>query len=178
MKTKSHFLLILFVSISFILSSCSDDDAPEIPCSPTKLTMKVNGEASEQVAGGRGIDWHWTRKIHILHLNFYTDIHTQGLSSLSISLPFKKTGKNIIEQFGFNEIVDGEFVFRNLIGEDFETEVIINRSTCFYATFSGKFVLNGQEIEITDGIVSYEYEEPMNGIEISEDIPNTTPPAN
>jgi hypothetical protein len=47
------------------------------------------------------------------------------------------------------------------VNSDFQSDVIINRNTCFYATFSAKLNDGNQEVIITDGKISYTYENPF-----------------
>ena len=76
-------------------------------------------------------------------------------------MPYKKTGHNVIDELLFIQYKDGNYIEGDLVNNDFHSDVMINRSTCFYATFSGKIDNDEEQIVITDGKLSWEYDEPF-----------------
>lgn len=140
-----------------VFCACSNDDTSQ-KCYVTEVTMTVNGEHQSFQALGRGIDLRsWGYELGIwLDRRSFTPLREQ---SISIKLPYKRLGKNIIQSFVYNQYVDNvPFIGDFLLG-DFESQVFSNNSKCFYATFSGKFSDGNQEIEITNGVLKYTYEE-------------------
>ncbi|MFV0571059.1 MAG: hypothetical protein ACK5M1_01335 [Xanthomarina gelatinilytica] len=150
-------LLILILST---LYSCSNDDDNEQQCMETNVTMTVNGESQTFQAIGRGIDLR--QNGYELHLNLdrrNTDpFREQGIV---IILPYKKTGENIIEQFIYHQYIDNTPFNGDFLDGEFQSNVITNTNKCFYATFSGILNNGNQEVIITEGKLSYEYEKPF-----------------
>lgn len=151
--TFKTILTLLIVS----LFSCSNDDNEQV-CLETNVTMNVNGESQSFQAIGRGIDLR--ENGYQLHLNLdrrsNDPFREQGIA---IILPYKKKGKNIIEQFIYHQYINGISFDGDFLDGEFESNVITNTSKCFYATFSGVLNDGNQEVIITNGSLSYEYEE-------------------
>lgn len=159
MKNKIKNLTVLL--IVFACFSCNKDEN-EPDCHATNVSMLVNGELQTFQAQGRGIDL--TNNGYILSLNLDrrdNDVQLRE-QTFYIQLPYKKTGKNIIQKCLYHQYINGIPLDGDLVNSDFKSEVIMNRSTCFYATFSGKLNDGNQEVIITDGVVSYQYETPFN----------------
>lgn len=148
-------LLFLFFPILFL--SCSDDDSPR-PCEVTEISMKVNGELQIFESIGRGIDLRPNG--YVLQLNFYRNSEDVE-QNLVLRMPYKKTSHNVIDELLFTQFKDGDYIEGDLVNNDFHSKVLINRSTCFYATFSGQLDNDGEQIVITDGKLSWEYDEPF-----------------
>lgn len=159
MKLKNYATLLFLILLSTTLS-CSKDDESVEPCHATQITIKINGELHTFTPAGRGIDIIWETGGYDLMLRFYGSIDRAN-ENLGLDMIYKKTGYNVIDKLRLT-LDDGEHVgVYNLVNDDFESDVIINRSECFYATFSGKINDDGEELIITDGIISYEYDEPF-----------------
>ncbi len=157
MKIKNLFCLF-FVIVSF---SCNkDDDNKEVilDCQPTKITMVVNGETQTFQALGYGIDL--TSEGYVLHLNgdrrSNDPFREQGIA---IILPYKKTGQNVIKNFFYHQYINNASFDGDFTEGEFQCNVKINRKSCFLATFSGKLNDGKQEVIITDGVISYQYED-------------------
>lgn len=158
MKIIKIGLLFLFISILFL--SCSNDDKSQ-PCMVTNVSMLVNGELQTFQALGRGIDLNADGS-YTLQLKFYTSSNDPFREqSISLILPYKKTGTNVIDNFIYHQYIDGVSFDGDFLNGTFQSKVITNRKTCFYATFSGTINDGNQEVIITDGKVSYEYEIPF-----------------
>lgn len=163
MKTRVLILLLLFICFTF--SSCSKDD-DEMDCVETNFSMVVNGEVINFQNLGYGIDWDWENGGHDLQLNYYHNSEEHGEQNVYFMLRHMTAGKNIIEEFHYSAIRDENGESRNLVNEGLQSDIIINRNTCFYATFSGTFNVGDQEIVLGDGKASCIYDEPMDGITI------------
>ncbi len=156
MKLKIAIRALLLCVFSGAIFSCSEDDSPP-SCRATEISMKINGELHTFTTAGRGIDIIWETGQYDFDLDFYGDPEDY----LSLNMLYKKTGHNVIDELTlsrFDEAHNGEY---SLISDDFDSHVRINRSSCFYATFSGKFMADGEEMTVTDGIISWEYDEPF-----------------
>lgn len=142
------------------LFSCSNDDDNEQDCMETNVTMNVNGESQSFQAIGRGIDLRENGYELSLNLDRRSNdpFREQGIT---IILPYKKNGENIIEQFIYHQYIDGISFDGDFLNGEFESNVITNTSKCFSATFSGVLNDGNQEVIITNGNLSYEYEEPF-----------------
>ena len=158
MKNTTYKTILTFLIVC--LFSCSNDDDKEQVCLETNVTMNVNGESQSFQAIGRGIDLR--ENGYELHLNLdrrsNDPFREQGIA---IILPYKKIGENIIEQFIYHQYIDGIAFDGDFLDGEFESNVITNTSKCFYATFSGVLNDGNQEVIITNGSLSYEYEEPF-----------------
>lgn len=169
MKNKISIISVFLLVFCFVFSSCSDDNS-EPPCLETNVSMVINGELQNFYVLGRGIDLRqngYELSLSFDRRNNEIPLREQGIS---IVLPYKKTGANLIESFYYHQYFDGVSFDGDFIDGEFESEVFVNRNTCFYATFSGKLNNGNQEIVITDGIISVEYDPPFeNEIEIEWD---------
>lgn len=158
MKITSNPLNALILSLSIILTGCSDKQTGV--CPEINVTMKVNGELQSFEVLGYGIDL--TPNGHMLHLNLHRGsqdpFREQGIA---IFLPYKKTGTNVIEQFIYHQYIDDMAFDGDFTDGEFESRVITNTNTCFYATFSGKLHDGTRQVVITEGTLSYTYVNPF-----------------
>ncbi|CAM3610118.1 Lipoprotein [Flavobacterium chungbukense] len=151
---------LLFLLLVIVTFSCNKDENREevLNCKPTSISMVVNGKPQTFQALGYGIDLR--SEGYELHLNgdrrSNDPFREQGIA---VILPYKKTGKNIIQKFLYHQYIDNVSFDGDFIKGEFECDVIINRNSCFYATFSGKLNDGNQEVMITDGIISYQYDD-------------------
>ena len=156
-------LFILFISI-IALNSCSKEDNPP-PCPIREsISIKVNGEFIPFISGGRGIDLDNDGSGHTLTLWFDSiTLNPQDEPSYSIilKLPFKKDGTNVLEEFYFSRIENTTYTQGFFDIEELQSEVFVNRNTCFITKFSGTTIIEGTEIAITDGIINLIYDEPF-----------------
>lgn len=164
MKMRSVLPILLLCIFSVVIFSCSDDDKSE-SCRATEISMKVNGELRKYVVAGWEInmtpdsDGGFHQQ---LGLQFYRDLNgTFSEEYLTLSMRYKRTGHNKIETMTLSRFDDEHTGEYSIVNDDFHDNVRVNRSTCFYATFSGKFIADGEEIVITEGEISEEYEEPF-----------------
>ena len=161
MKNYLHLVLICF-SLP-ILNCCSDDDSQI--CPQTEIaSMEINKELKQFDIYGRGIDLDNDGTGHTLSLYLMTGVlqPQQDTYAITFKLPYKQTGKNIIEELHYFRVQNGtaseiDFVAQGVL----ESNVLVNTNSCFSATFSGSVLLNGTEISIEDGIVEHSYDEPF-----------------
>ncbi|MBW8241586.1 hypothetical protein K1F50_02155 [Muricauda oceani] len=162
MKKQLH-LLMFFVSLP-LLNSCSDDDSQQ-PCPETEIaSMEINDELKQFDINGRGIDIDNDGTGHTLSLWLMTGVlqPQQDTYAITIKLPYKQTGINIIEEFNYFRVQNGTSSEIDFIAQGkLESNVKVNTNSCFSATFSGSVVLNGNEIIITEGIVEHVYDDPF-----------------
>jgi len=154
--------LIIFVSL-LILNCCSDDDDSQT-CPQTEIaSMEINDELKQFDINGRGIDLDNDGTGHTLSLWLMTGVTQpqQDTYAITIKLPYKQTGQNIIEEFNYFRVQNGTSEIDFVAQGELESNVIVNTNSCFSATFSGSALLNGNEIIIEDGIVEHVYDEPF-----------------
>lgn len=158
-----HSSLLILICI-FLLSSCSKEEEEVLPCASSEnISMKINGEFMEFQIMGWGIDWDRPDGGHTLFLMIASGTFSPQQDSyyITLKLPYKQTGENIIEKFNYvrNEnapSVEGDFVHGNL-----QSKVTVNTRNCFRATFSGSAIIDGKEIIITEGIFDHVYVDPF-----------------
>ena len=157
---------IMKITLKYLLSillitclSCSNE-AESPKCEITSITMKIDGQLQSFEPTGYGIDL--TDDGHRLSI-WFGRYNTNPLreQNFLLTMRYKKTGANKIESLIYSENQLGSSVSGNLVNENFVSNVRINRSSCFVATFSGKINSGNQEVNFTDAKVSYEYEEPL-----------------
>lgn len=158
MKRKCTLWIMSMFFVSTTLLSCSEDDQAEA-CRDTEISMKINGELHTYHNSGTGIDMIWGTGGHELTLWF--DRAGSASENMILKMRYKKTGHNVIDALMLDRFDANHTGGYNLINDDFKTYVKINRPTCFYATFSGKFIADGEEMTVTDGIISVTYDEPF-----------------
>ncbi|MCF6133424.1 hypothetical protein [Flavobacterium wongokense] len=155
MKKK---IIILALTIASLITACSSSDSQD--CQPTSITMKVNGELQTFEPIGRSIDLEGNG--HRLQLDFHrgnSDPFSE--QAVSLILRYKKTGQNVIEKIIYFHHTAGYSLDAEITQPQIQSNVEINRTTCFYATFSGTFTNGTLAEEITEAKVSYTYEEPF-----------------
>jgi hypothetical protein len=159
---KIKFLLTVFISL-FIFNSCSkDNDDPTCP-EIENISMKINGEVKHFQIIGWGIDLNNNGSGHTLSLQIFTGVFNpqQDSYNITLKLPYKKTGSNIIEEFNYLRVQNGTSSEVNFVSGEFQSKVTVNKNTCFCGTFSGRVVVDGNEIVITKGILNHVYTNPF-----------------
>ena len=157
-----QFLLTIFTCL-FIFNSCSKDDeeskCPEIE----NISMKINGELKQFQIIGWGIDLNNDGSGHTLSLQIFTGVFNpqQNSYDITLKLPYKKTGSNIIEEFNYFRVQNGTSSTVNFVSGEFQSKVTVNKNTCFSGTFSGHAIIDGNEIVITEGILNHVYADPF-----------------
>lgn len=157
MKLK-FFCFAAILLLSGFSISCSGDDDKAIPCPVTETYFSVDGELKTFSNSGTGLDMIWGTNGHELTLDF---TETGGGKHLILKIRYKKTGHNVIDELLMSQYSNGPYMNYNLVNEDFECHVQINRPSCFYATFSGSYIEGGEKKYITNGVISVEYDEPF-----------------
>jgi len=163
MKKHLH-LIIIFISL-IILNSCSDDDDDSQSCPQTEIaSMKINDEQKQFDINGWGIDSDNDGTGHTLSLWLMTGVlqPQQDTYAITIKLPYKQTGNNIIEELNYFRVQNGTSSEIDFVAQgELVSNVIVNTNSCFSATFSGSVFLDGNEIIIENGIVEHVYDEPF-----------------
>jgi len=160
-----NILKILFLTLApLFFFGCSDDDKKQEEvqqiCYPTNISMIVNGEFIEMAVMGRGL--MLTPNGYILDMNFeYYLAEPNSVIHIRIELPYNKTGKDILNIFKFSTSTESGSSSVDLSNGEFTSEVISNNKNCFYCKFSGTLTKNGKTFEISEGVISYTYEEPF-----------------
>lgn len=161
---------ILHLSIVFasflLINSCSDDDNNDDvqTCPQTEIvSMKIDGELKQFEINGRGIDSNNDGSGHTLSIYLLTGVFQpqQDSYAVTIILPYKKTGTNIIGEFNYFRVQNGTSTEGDFVQGEFESTVIVNTNLCFSASFSGSAIIDGSEIVITEGIVEHVYDDPF-----------------
>lgn len=156
-------LILIFISVLLVLNSCSTDSSeskcPEIE----NISMKINGEFKEFQVIGWGIDLNNDGSSHTLTLQIHTGVFNpeQDSYDITLKLPYKKNGVNLIEEFNYFRVQNGTVSHVNFVTGEFQSKVTVNKNTCFSGTFSGRAVIDGNEIIITEGILNHVYADPF-----------------
>lgn len=162
MKTYLHLLIIL--ASLLIFNSCSnDDDSPT--CTENEIaSIEINNDLKQFQVYGWGIDLDNDGTGHTLGLWLMTGVlqPQQDTYAITIKLPYKQTGRNIIEEFIYFRVQNGTSSEIDVVARGtFESNVTVNTNSCYSATFSGSVILNGNEITIENGIVEHIYDDPF-----------------
>ena len=125
--------------------------------------MKINGEAKQFVISGWGIDLNNDYSGHTLTLQITSGTYypQQDTYDITLKLPYKKTGTNIIEEFNYFRVQNTSSSASDFVLGELQSKVTVNKSSCFSATFAGKAIVDGNEIIITEGIINHVYSEPF-----------------
>lgn len=160
MKKNKYFLLIF--TCFLILNACSDDDIQTCPQAEI-ASMQINGELKQFDISGWGINLDNDGSGHTLSLMLFTGVFQpqQDSYSVTIKLPYKKTGENIVEEFNYFRVQDGTSAEGDFVQGEFESKVLVNTNSCFSASFSGSAIIDGNEIIIQEGVVEHVYAEPF-----------------
>jgi len=75
--------------------------------------------------------------------------------------PYQETGRNITNRFIYSEKTDDSFLEGDFLNGEFESNIITSTNNLFQATFSGTHTIQGKEIIITDGKITYRFEGPI-----------------
>ena len=108
MKKHLH-LIIIFISL-IILNSCSNDDDDSQSCPQTEIaSMEINDESKQFDINGWGIDLDNDGTGHTLSLWLMTGVlqPQQDTYAITIKLPYKQTGNNIIEEINYFRVQNG-----------------------------------------------------------------------
>lgn len=164
MKKIKHFVIILINLI--LLNSCAKDseDNRDQPCPKNEIvSMKINGEVRQFEVIGRGIDLDNAGSGHTLHLNLFTGVFSpqQNSYAITLKLPYKGIGNNIIKEIGYLRVHNATSIEGDFLQGQLQSEVKVNSNTCFSATFSGSAIINGNEIIISEGIINHIYDDPF-----------------
>lgn len=154
-----HLKFTITILISFFfLNSCSKEE-DGLPCPQTEnISMKINGEAMQFRAMGWGIGQDETLELQIA-AGVFSPEHNSW--TLSLKLPYKKTGNNIINELHYSRVNNSTTLQGYFEPGDFQSQVTVNTKNCVSLTFSGSIVIDGNEIVITEGIINYVYPKPF-----------------
>ena len=149
----------VFIILSIIVMSCSDNESTP-KCQETNITVLIDGELLTFQAISRGISS--TSDGYELTLGFYRrDEIPLREQNILITLRYKKTGKNIIENLFYTQYKNSIYFEGNITQDDLQSDVIRNTSSCFSTTLSGSLNDGTQDIMIESVNFSYLYDEPF-----------------
>ena len=155
--------LLLIVTSLFLLNSCSND-SDEQNCPENEIaTMKINGEEKQFVVSGWGINLDNDGTGHTLDIQLTVGVFSPQQDSYSITLkmPYKKVGNNIIEEINYLRVEGTTAIEGDFLQSELQSKVTVNKNTCISATFSGTAILEGNEVTISDGNLQHIYAEPF-----------------
>lgn len=160
---SKKFPLICMLLLVLLFSCHSDDDTHDTPdCYPTFVSMKINGQSQTFLAVGYGISMNAGGGYTLgLNLDQSESVGSSNHRAISIRLPYKLTGVNAIQHFEYISYWNDVAFHGDFTDGVFTSNVIINKNTCFLATFSGTLSDGNQQITITDGVLSYLYPDPF-----------------
>lgn len=155
--------LLLLTCCYFVVNSCSENEERQICPGTQIIKMKINGEEMNFTLYGRGIDLDNDGSGHTLSLYLIAGESNpqQNTHNVTLHLPFKKTGKNILENIHYLRVesvtsFEGDFTQSNV-----ESKVTVNKNSCIRATFSGSMTINGNAVTISDGVIDHVYSDPF-----------------
>lgn len=160
---KNIIYLLLILTSLCTLSSCSKDDETETCPQTENISMKINGELKQFQISGWGIDLNNNKPGHTLSLQLFNGViqPRQDSYSITLKLPYKKTGTNTIEELNYFRVQNASSSEGNFVQGQLQSKVTVNKNTCFSATFSGRAIIDGNEIIITEGIINHVYSDPF-----------------
>ena len=85
----------------------------------------------------------------------------QDTYAITLKMPYKKVGKNVIESINYFRVADMTSYEGNFTQAELQSKVSVNKNTCISATFSGSATINGNVITITDGVIKHVYLDPF-----------------
>lgn len=148
-----------FPLLLLITMSCSDNESVQ-KCQETNITILIDGELQTFEPISRGI--LLTSNGYELTLGFYRRVESPLVEqNILITLPYKKTGKNIIENLFYTQYKNSIYFEGDIINDELQSNVTKNTNSCFSTTFNGKLNDGIQDIIIESIQVSYQYDEPF-----------------
>jgi hypothetical protein len=161
MKNIKYVVLIL-MSLFFLNSCSSDSDGQNCPENEI-ASMKINGEEKQFVVSGWGINLDNDGTGHTLEIQLSSGVFfpQQDSYSITLKMPYRKVGNNIIEGIYYLRVQNTTSSEGNFIQTGLQSKVTVNRNSCISATFSGSAIINGNEVTISDGIIQHVYADPF-----------------
>jgi hypothetical protein len=157
--TNNKIITRLFTLLLFIVTSCSDNEISN-KCEQTNITILIDGELLTFEAISRGI--LLTSNGYKLTVGFNRRVESPLVEqNILITLPYKKTGKNIIKNFFYSQYKNSVYFEGDFINGELQSNVTKNSKSCFSTTFNGKLNNGTQDIVIESVKVSYQYQEPF-----------------
>lgn len=125
--------------------------------------MKINGEEKQFSVSGWGINLDNDGTGHTLEVQLTSGVISPQQNSYSVTLimPYRKTGNNIIEDLHYLRVDGATAIEGNFTQAGLQSKVTVNRNTCISTTFSGSATFDGNEVTITDGIIQHVYADPF-----------------
>jgi hypothetical protein len=155
-------IVTILISL-FVLNSCSNN-SDEPNCPENELaSMKINGEEMQFAVSGWGINIDNDGIGHTLKIQLTAGVVSPQQNSYSVTLkmPYKKVGNNIIEGIYYLRVQNATSVEGNFIQAEVQSKVTVNKNSCISATFSGNTIIDGNEVTISDGIIQHVYDDPF-----------------
>ena len=150
---------LLAVFIMLTLQSCSKEENNTV-CQETSIGVNVNGKYIEFNQAGRGLDLRSYGYELLLVFSNYNQT-TKDRHGISMIVPYKKQGENIITKFHFSQSLNSESFSGDYVQGEFHSNVIANNGHCFQATFYGKLSDGNREIVLSGGNISVTYKVPF-----------------
>ncbi|WP_417860521.1 hypothetical protein [Winogradskyella sediminis] len=160
---KSINYILPFLCSFWILNAySSDDDVASCP-QIESATMTINGEIMDFEIFGRGIDLDNDGSGHTLSLYLSSGYYSpqQNTYAVTLKLPYKETGTNIVEEFNYLRVENATSAEGDFVQSQLESHVTVNKNTCFSATFSGSATIGGNDVVITGGEINHVYTDPF-----------------
>ena len=112
---------------------------------------------------GRGIDLDSDGSGHTLSLYMSYGVYSpqQNTHAITLKLPYKKTGSDIVEEFNYLRVQNASSAEGDFVQSELLSNVTVNKNTCFSATFSGSAIIGGDDVIITEGVINHVYSDPF-----------------
>ena len=159
-----HIKHISIIVISLLVLNACSNDSDEQNCPENEVaSMKINGEEMDFHVSGWGINLDNDGTGHTLEVQLTAgEFSTQQDSySVTLKLPYKKVGNNIIEDIYYLRVQGAASDEGDFLQNELQSKVTVNRNTCISATFSGSAIIDGNEVIISDGIIKHVYADPF-----------------
>ena len=158
---KLKYLLVIFSFVPLLyLTSCSGNDDTATTDMEINATMTINGKVEIFKFFGHGINTREEgNELSIDLIREETEPFNEKL--IRIVHPYQETGRNITNRFIYSEKTDDSFLEGDFLNGEFESNIITSTNNLFQATFSGTHTIQGKEIIITDGKITYRFEGPI-----------------
>ncbi len=154
---------VIILTSLLLLNSCSED-SDEQQCPQNEIvSMKINGEEMQFQVSSWGIDFDNDGTGYTLELQLTSGIFypQQASYSITLRLPYKKIGNNILKEINYLRVQDTISTEGNFIQAELQSKIYVNKNSCISATFSGCTTIDGNEIVISDGIIKHVYYSPF-----------------
>ena len=121
--------------------------------------MKINGVEKQFAVYGWSYFMDNDSSGHTLEMQLSSETLTpqQDTYAITLKMPYKKVGKNVIESINYFRVADMTSYEGNFTQAELQSKVTVSKNTCISATFSGSATINGNVVTITDGVIKHVY---------------------